>query len=193
MHMASKVVRFIAKREKVERERAADLMAAVEAMCPPPALLVQLRRVVSRHTKPDASPWPGGFSMVSLEWIGRAWKAIDALKGKDRPKDVRRAFDAVLLNLSPDTGEVLLSRDELAEAMGVSPDKASAAMSVLVRLGLVQREYLPVEGMRGRGMVRYAINAHVAWNGSLRERQLKAAQQSLPLRLVHDAARGSVP
>jgi len=53
------------------------------------------------------------------------WDAIRALPSDDRPHQVRHAFDLVLLNLRQDTGEVLLTRDQLAEEIGCAPKHVS--------------------------------------------------------------------
>ena len=82
-----------------------------------------------------------------------------------------------------DSGHIDASRDELAEAVNASPDEISEVMSELVRIGAVTRWYEKVPGLRGRGMVRYAMNPHVATKlpGAAR---VEAQKMHAPVRLV---------
>lgn len=90
-------------------------------------------------------------------------------------------FDLVLLNLRPDTGEVMLLRDQLAERVGCDPHSVTKAMGVLKRLGVIETERRKVDGMRGPGVVAYFINPHAAWNGDLSLRREAADRQPPPL------------
>ncbi|MFT9417539.1 helix-turn-helix domain-containing protein [Acetobacter sp.] len=47
------------------------------------------------------------------------------------------AFDLVLLNLRQDTGEVLLTRDQLAEEIGCAPRSVSTIMGTLEKMGVI--------------------------------------------------------
>ena len=127
--------------------------------------------------------------MLNRIQIKAVWDAIRALDANERPKQVLHAFDLVILNLRQDTGEVMLSRDQLAKEIGCSPDHVSHVMSTLVRLGVITRERQRIEGMRGPGVVVYFVNPHVAWNGSLDVRKVEAAETAPPmLRLIEGGA-----
>ena len=133
--------------------------------------------------------WPGGFATVNPARIKAVWDAIRALDPDERPNQVRHAFDLVILNLRQDTGEVMLSRDQLAEEIGCSPDHVSNVMGTLARLGVIRRERQRVEGMREPGVAVYFINPHVAWNGNLDARKVEATEASPPmLRLMEGRA-----
>lgn len=125
--------------------------------------------------------------MLSLAQIGRVWDAIRQLPAKDRPQDVRRAFDLVLLHLVPDEGRVNLFREEFAEKMGVPSSVASSALSVLVRLGVLRRELVRAAGVRGPGVAVFYVNPHVAWNGALDVRSAEAAKRPGPLLKLMEA------
>lgn len=86
-----------------------------------------------------------------------------------------------MLNLRQDTGEVILTRDQLAAEIGCDPDHVSNVTGTLVRMGVIQRERRRVEGMRGPGVAVYFVNPHVAWNGSLDVRKEEAAKVKPPL------------
>jgi len=189
-----KVMRLVPKRQLVQREAAASIASQLgtfpEAVMPPwvkEALLGALQRITSPDT--ETSIWPGGFTMLSRAQTAAVWDAIRALPAAQRPQLVRHAFDLVLLNLRQDTGEVMLTRDQLAERMGCAPGHVSRAMGTLETMGVIRRERRRVEGIQGRGIAVYFINPHVAWNGSLSIRQDEAAGTSKPfLQLVENAS-----
>lgn len=182
----SSVVRLVPKRERVERdvaEHAASAIMALPSHVVPPFVLQTVLNALSRVTAPDTEKglWPGGFVMLAQRQIGAIWDAIRALPAKDRPSRVRHAFDLVLLNLRPDTGEVMLTRDQLAERVGCSAKAMTDTMGVLKRLGVILAERRKVEGMRGPGVVAYFINPHAAWNGDLSLRREAAERSDAPL------------
>jgi len=109
--------------------------------------------------------------MLNRNQTKAVWDAIRALPPKDRPVQVRDAFMLLMLNLRQDTGECVLTREEIAEQIGCKPNEISRIMSTLVRMGVLRRDLTRVEGMRGRGIVTYVVNADVAWNGHLEARK----------------------
>ena len=182
----AQVARLRTRQQLAERE--ASAAAAQQLALFPPELLAQLpgeaRAAISRAVhalqraaKPASEQglWPGGFTMLSRDQTAAVWDAIRALPPDDRPNQVRHAFDLVLLNLRQDTGEVMLTRDQLAARIGCAPKHVSTIMGTLERMGVVRRERRRVEGMQGPGMAVYFINPHVAWNGSLDARKEAAA------------------
>lgn len=192
--MVVRVVRFVPQRERVTRDAAAKLAEQLRLFPEdqvPASARAQLLNALQRVTHPDTeqSIWPGGFSMLSRVQTAAVWDAIRALPSSERPNHVRHAFDLVLLNLRQDTGEVMLTRDQLAERIGCSSDNVSRLMSTLERMGVVRRERRAVDGMRGRGMAVYFINPHVAWNGSLEVRKAEAADQAPPLLTIMQGGR----
>jgi hypothetical protein len=123
--------------------------------------------------------------MISRQQTAAVWDAIRALPADDRPGRVRHAFDLVLLNLRQDTGEVMLTRDEMAAATGCAPKHVSTIMGTLERMGVIRRERRRVQGMQGSGMAVYFLNSHIGWNGDLGLRKQQVAQEKQPgLRLV---------
>jgi len=186
----ARLVRFRPRRELVQRETAAEIerqlsLYPAEALPAQPrnALLNALHRVT--HPDADESIWPGGFTMISREQTAAIWKAIRGLPAEERPEKVRHAFDLVLLNLNRDTGEVMLTRDQMAAEMGCAPKHVSTVMGTLERMGVIRRHRRKVEGMQGPGMAVYVVNPHVAWNGRLELRREAAREVPQPsLRLV---------
>lgn len=188
------VVRLVPKRERVEREAAEQVATAIMSLpshVAPPFVLHTLLNALSRVTAPDTERglWPGGFVMLSQRQIGAIWDAIRELPGASYPGRVRHAFDLVLLNLRPDTGEVMLTREQLAERMGCDSHAVTKAMGVLKRLGVIMTERRKVEGMRGPGVVAYFINPHAAWNGDLSLRREVADRTEAPLLKLMEGGR----
>ncbi len=186
-----KLVRFVAARQKVDRAAAEEALGALREL--PEQLLLQLppaaRAAISvasnalhRHARPDTEEglWSGGFNMLSRVQTKWVWDQIRRLPSKDRPNQVRHAFDLVLLYLRQDTGEVMLTRDEIAREIGCAPRSVSTIMGTLEKLHVLSRDRRPEVGHRGRGRVVYVVNAHVAWNGSLELRTLAAAKVAPP-------------
>jgi hypothetical protein len=88
--------------------------------------------------------------------------------------------------LRRDTGQIMLSRDELAERLDSRLDDVSRVMRELASIGAVSTHRERVPGMRGPGRVVYFMNPNVATNlsGGARDR----AQAEAPkLRLVEPA------
>lgn len=193
----AKIVRLRTPQQRTERATASELAEQLRLI--PEELLQQLpgivRLAISRathglhkHARPDTevSLWPGGFTMLSREQTKAIWNAIRALPADDRPHQVRHAFDLVLLNLRQDTGEVMLTRDELAAEIGCHAKHVSTLMGTLERMGVLRRERRRVEGMQGPGVAVYIVNPHVAWNGSLDLRKVEAAASKPPLLTIMD-------
>ena len=115
--------------------------------------------------------------MISPAQCLVVWNAIE--EGEE-PRTTRRVFDWALTHLETNTGIVTLTRDEIAECVGIKPRHVSSAMGRLESLGVIFRERVKVPGMKGRGKARYRINPHVGWNGSLDRRQ-QLAEQNQPV------------
>jgi hypothetical protein len=125
-----------------------------------------------------ALTWKGGFVMLNLRQIDAVWAWIRTLKAKDRPGRVRHCFDLILTNLEPETGVVLLTRAELAERLNCRPDHVSAVMKLLRDRGVIIADRMKVAGLRGAGLAVYRVNAEVAWNGHLDNRERQAAEDN---------------
>jgi len=198
----AQLVRFRTRQQGSERAASAALAEQMSLLSP--ELLAQLpaearvaisraTHTLQRHARPGTEQglWPGGFTMLSRDQTAAVWDAIRALPADDRPNHVRHAFDLVLLNLRQDTGEVMLTRDQLAERIGCAPKNVSTVMGTLERMGVIRRERRRVEGMQGRGMAVYFINPHVAWNGSLDVRKAEAKDAKAPTLTLMEGGRTS--
>jgi len=74
--------------------------------------------------------------------------------------------------LRRDTGEIMPTRDELAERVGTRPDHVSRVMHELASIGAIIVHRERVAGMRGPGRAVYLMNPNVATNltGAARDR-----------------------
>jgi len=66
----------------------------------------------------------------------------------------------------PHTGQIMLTREEIADQVGIAVQEVSKIMRELVTFGAISTEREKVVGMRGPGLVRYFMNRHVAEVGS---------------------------
>lgn len=184
--MAGKLLRFRSRRDLITRDAAAalaDQLRLFPEQQIPAVARAQLLNALQRLTHPDTEQpiWKGSFMMLGRIQCAAVWDAIRKLPADLRPHQVRHAFDLVLLNLRQDTGEVMLTRDQIAEEIGTAARNVSTIMGTLERMGVIRRERRAIEGVRGRGMVVYFINPHVAWNGSLEIRKDEADATPPPL------------
>jgi CRP-like cAMP-binding protein len=181
--MKANVYRLLPNRERIKRQEAAEVSAMIAGTSLPLHLKERVRHELYRAVEPDSTRSPFGvYVMLSVQQIGAIWDALRALPAKDRPQEVRHAFDICVLNLRQDTGEVMLTRDEIAERMKIASRDVTKAMGVMERLGIIIKgDRRRVEGLRGRGIVPYFVNPHAAWNGSLELQKSEARRQTPPL------------
>lgn len=188
--MAAKVVRFQSREDVAKRQLADDLdkqLALFSDQEVPPFAREVVRNWLYRlaHPSSEAHIWPGGYCMISRQQTEAVWDAIRKLPSELRPHQVRHAFDLVLLYLKPDTGEVMLSRQEMAAKMETDAANVSRVMRTLEDMEVVHRKRRRVDGVRGPGLVVYLINPYVAWNGRLDVRLREAEKTKQPsLKLV---------
>jgi len=104
-------------------------------------------------------------------------------KHSERPTLAMALWSNLFLKLDRATGEILFTRDELAEMIGADPDTVSRIMGELVKFGAISRRRQPIPGMRGAGRAVYFMNPRVGTH--LRSPARQVAQAEAPsLRLV---------
>jgi hypothetical protein len=106
------------------------------------------------------------------------------LRHSSRPQKAVELWALLFEHLRWDTGEVMLSRDELAEQVGQPPSDVSRIMGELERIGAISRRREKVPGMRGQGIVRYFMNPNVGTHlaGKARDQ----AQETAPKLMLVD-------
>ena len=102
-----------------------------------------------------------GWTFVMLSPAENA-AVVDWIAQHSRyPQVAMRLWARLFDNLRTDTGEIVLTRDELAELVDEFPDNVSRIMSELESIGAISRRRERVPGMRGPGQVRYFMNPRV--------------------------------
>lgn len=174
--MAAVIRRFVSPAGRLRRdehERARAALAAVRddvrpeaQLCIEKAIVELDRQAASSEREVFLMVYPE-FSMVS-EWL---------FANSSRKLIALRLWALILAHVDRETGDIALSRDEIAEALKVPADDVSRVMSELEECCAVNRRRVRVGGMRGPGMVRYAVNPLVGTHlpGKLREDARRAA------------------
>jgi hypothetical protein len=78
-----------------------------------------------------------------------------------RPGVALRLWAHCLDHLHRETGEIMLSRDDIAKELGASVDCISFVMTALVECGAVIRQRQRLPGTQGPGRMRYFIDMSV--------------------------------
>ena len=106
-------------------------------------------------------------------------------KNSEKPIVAVQLWAILFLHLDRDTGEVVQSRDELADAVDTSPRDVSRIMTELETIGAISRRREKVAGMRGPGVARYFMSPRIGTHIGGKAREI--AQREAPvLRLVGD-------
>ena len=172
--MAAKVRRLLPKLDQLRVEQAARLRAALlpyEGEMPG-----AVRELVAHIDRQTAARNGWTFIMISAEQ-NRA--EVRWLKANSRqPMKDMDLWAELFTSVDRDTGEILLTRDQLAELVGETPDNVSAIMGELEGIGAIIRRRQRVPGMRGPGRVRYFMNPVVGTHLAGGERD--AAQAEAP-------------
>ena len=105
-----------------------------------------------------------------------------------RPKVALVLWQELFTALRRDTGEIMLTRDELAERVGTHPNNVSQIMNELAGIGAIIVHREKVAGMRGPGRAVYLMipNVGTPLTGAARD---KAQAEAPRLRLVEPAGR----
>jgi len=117
---------------------------------------------IGRKTRPDALAET--FIMLKpaqnaavIQWLG-----ANSL----RPAKAMMVWSTLFEHLYPHTGQIMRTREQIAEAVGIRPAEVSAIMGELARCNAIFTERRRIEGVRGPGQVVYFMNKHVAEYGS---------------------------
>jgi len=177
--MAATLHRLVTRRDRITEEDGQKLREMVAAY---PGLPDRLRsELITQIDRRTASK--NGWTFVMLSPAQNA-AVVRWLRANSKRPLVAVALWAELFdNLRTDTGEITLSRDELAERVGETPDHVSSIMGELEGIGAISRRRQKVAGMRGPGMVRYFMNSRVATHltGKARDEAQAAAPPLLVL------------
>jgi hypothetical protein len=94
------------------------------------------------------------------------------LEHSSRPQKAISLWSLLFEHLRRDTGEIMLTREQMAEQIVEEPKHVSTIMTELESIGAIDRRREKVPGMRGPGVARYFMNPNVATHltGKLRDK-----------------------
>lgn len=174
--MAARIISITARTSRIRRDRTYRLRhTAEELRDEAPELARELLHVIDRHT---ASEDGWRFIMFGPKQNREVVRWIDA--HAKRPRLSQLLWAELFCNFHPMTGEVLLNRTQMAQAIGVRPQHVSSALAELLSFGaLIRRQ-------EGRN-VTWFINPLVATGltGAARD---QAQREAPPLHVVEGGA-----
>ena len=180
--MAAKIRRLFSKPDRLRSEQAARLR---DALLPfEHDMPVQVRELVAQIDRQTAARNGWTFIMISAEQ-NRA--VVHWLKSNSRrPMQAMDLWSLLFTRVDRDTGEVLLTRDQLAELVDDNADNISAIMGELEGIGAIIRRRERVAGMRGPGRARYFMNSLVGTHltGAARDKAQAEAPPGPLLRVM---------
>lgn len=176
--MAATVTSLPTRPDKLRRDQADQLLAAFHELEPelPLDLVRELFGAINRRTR-SRSKWT--FIMLSPEQNAAVVRYLR--RHSTRPLVAMELWALCFEHLRNDTGEIMQTRDQLAEALGQPSAHLSEIMGELEKCGAIIRHREKVDGMRGPGMVRYFMNPRVATSLAGIERD-RAQSKAPPIR-----------
>ena len=161
---------FLPKRKRLHREQANTLRQLVLDFGLDETVQAEIDNAIYKLTD-ETDRWV--FMRVSQEAFRHVIKAIHATRNVATTLSV---WNAALTYMRWDTGEIVSSREQLADDACTNSVEVSRAMSTLIKIGAVVRR------RRGQRVV-YFVNGSIAWHGSEGSRQA-AVKEAPVLRLV---------
>src|SRR4051794_11541249 len=166
--MAAQIVKLNTRRQRVRAEQAAQLRQLVLEFDGLDADAAgRIVAAIDRETAAQRK-WP--FVMISP--AQNVFVVSQLTTRSARPQMAARLWAELFLHLRLDTGELVVTREELAAAVGTHPNNISAIMGELARMRAVVRK------QEGR-QVRWFLNPLVGtgMSGAVREKAQAAAPQ----------------
>ena len=180
--MAATLRRLRTKADRLRTEQADALRQLVlEYHDMPERLRGELVATIDRQAAAE-----NGWTFVMLSPSQNKAVARWLAENSARPHKAMLLWAELFDHLCRDTGEISLTRDQMAELIGEHPTNVSEIMRELASIGAIITRRERVAGMRGPGRAVYFMNPNVATNltGATRDR----AQAEAPkLRLVEPA------
>jgi hypothetical protein len=186
--MAAGLARLKTKPQRLREEQAAALRQMILAFpeLPEPAAGA-IVAAIDRETAAE-----NGWTFVMLSPAQNRAVVRWLLQHSSRPQKALDLWALLFEHLRRDTGEVMLTREEMAEFIDDLPNNVSAIMGELEKIGAISRRREKVAGMRGPGAVRYFMNPNVATHLAGKARD-KAQVEAGPLAAGAPAERKLAP
>lgn len=154
----SSVLNFVSRADLLRREENAAARAALlklrEEQRPEVAFVYDeaIARIDGHSMSSEGRP----FIMVGAAELAIVTEHLAA--NSRRPLVAVRLWNRLFSYVDRYTGDISVSRGQLADMLGVEPKVVSEVTSELVKFGALSRRLVPLAGMRGRGVVRYTMN-----------------------------------
>lgn len=165
------------ERAKKRREEAQQIVKQARRLGLDADTLAKIDAAAKAHAD-KAEEW--GFTMIStaqqaavLDWLTANSK---------RPLKAVKLWGHLLANLDRDTGEIVATRQDLAERVGMDSRDLSKTMTELASINAVRREKI------GRN-VRYFLNSNIATHLPSAALRAKAREKDGPLMKVMEGGR----
>lgn len=170
------VTRLKTRKDRLREDQAETLRQALLPFLDDPTFDRDAMGRVLVEISRQTTPAPGTTEPFVMIRPAQNAAVVDWLEANSkRPMKAMRVWALLFDHLMPHTGQVMLTREEIAEKVGISADNVSRIMNELVAFGAIFVEREKIAGMRGPGFVRYFMNKHVAEVGS------RATQEELSL------------
>jgi hypothetical protein len=160
-------------RRQREAEKMEAMLREIPEISPQQAAHIALG-YLARVSKPEATE---PFIMITPSQNAAVVDWIDA--NSKRRNEAHRLWARLYTVVHPTSGEIMLTREELAERLNILPLHVSRIMSELASIGAIQRE------KRGR-TVRYLMSQHIATHQPLGPKLDQTRAATPKLRLVGD-------
>ena len=172
------IIRLSPRPERLRADQASRLR---EALLPfEDEMPIQIRDLIGHIDRKTASRNKWTFVMLSPSQNADVVRYL--ADHSKRPLVAVRLWALCFEYLRTDTGEIMLTREEIADKLGQQTPAVSEIMSELVECGAIIRKRERVPGLRGPGLARYFMNPRVATHLSGKERD--TAQTEAPPLLV---------
>jgi hypothetical protein len=170
------IVHLKTKPDRLRRDQAEELRQALlpfEEQMPG-----AVRELIGHIDRQTASRERWTFVMLSPEQNGAVVRHL--VQHSKRPLVAVQLWAMCFEHLRHDTGEIMLTRKEIAEKLGQRPQEVSGIISELVDFGaIIRNPNVTIHYGPGVGMSRYFMNPRVATHLAGRERD--DAQAEAPL------------
>jgi len=155
--MPAKVVRLRTREDQLRADQAEQLRQMVLAFPGLPERAAgEIVASIDRSTAAE-----NGWTFIMMSPADNERVVSWLLDNSKRPQIAVRLWAKLFLHLRRDTGEIMQTRDELADAVSVKADEVSRIMTELEDIGAISRKRTKVPGMRGPGMVRYFMSPRI--------------------------------
>jgi hypothetical protein len=181
--MAATLVKLRTREDRLREDQAAQVRQMILDLPGLPARATgEIIAAIDRQTVSKS-----GWTFVMLAPAQNAAVVRWIMANCSSPMKAASVWAECFTMLRMDTGEIMLTRDELADRVVIPSDEISRIMGELESCGAIIRRREKVPGMRGRGVAKYFMNPNVATHLSGAARD--AAQATAPLLQLMDGGR----